>query len=131
MVILTNLNLKNKIEESIQILEDCKNSSILLNELKLIISECIKTINAGSKLLFMGNGGSAAVYAGCGAWRNQIRIPAVTVHGVPRVRLLHLISRCRVRPLCAAAAKSKQNSRSSVQFPPEAREILFDLDVRF
>jgi len=60
MVILTNLNLKNKIEESIQTLEDCKNSSILLNELKLIISECIKTINAGSKLLFMGNGGSAA-----------------------------------------------------------------------
>ena len=60
MEVMTSLKLKNGIEELIRTLDDCKNSSILLNELKLIISECIATIDAGSKLLFMGNGGSAA-----------------------------------------------------------------------
>ena len=52
--------LKNEIGGTIKVMENCKNSPILLNKLETVIVEVIKTIERGSKLLFMGNGGSAA-----------------------------------------------------------------------
>jgi len=60
MGISTSLELKTGLQETINALDDCKNSPILLETLKAVISDCLETINSGSKLLFMGNGGSAA-----------------------------------------------------------------------
>jgi D-sedoheptulose 7-phosphate isomerase len=52
--------IKNIIEEGIQIKKDILNNQLMLQRMKEVADICIKAFKADKKILFCGNGGSAA-----------------------------------------------------------------------
>ncbi len=56
--------MKNLIQEEIKKSIDVKNavlnSEVIINQVQLLIKDCIESLNKGGKIIFCGNGGSFA-----------------------------------------------------------------------
>ena len=55
-----HLPLIKELSESIEALDLCRSSKQLLDTIDIIIQECVTALSLGGKLIFIGNGGSAA-----------------------------------------------------------------------
>lgn len=55
-----HLPLIKELSESIEALDLCRSSNQFLDTIDIIIQECVTALSLGGKLIFIGNGGSAA-----------------------------------------------------------------------